>query len=161
MKNWFLALDARERVFVSVAAVFVLFAVAWFGIWTPLNEGHKRAAESVENWRQSLAALRPMKVQIQSQGNNQSVDDGQNQSLVVIIDNSLRQRGLYASLQRSQPTPAGNGIRVEFESAAFDDLMLWLGDLHRQYGLTVEAGSFSTASSDTPGRVNSSVTLER
>ncbi|MGY8795630.1 MAG: type II secretion system protein GspM, partial [Woeseiales bacterium] len=112
-------------------------------------------------WRQSLAALRPMKGQIQSQGNNQSVDDGQNQSLVVIIDNSLRQRGLYASLQRSQPTPAGNGIRVEFESAAFDDLMLWLGDLHRQYGLTVEAGSFSTASSETPGRVNSSVTLER
>jgi len=161
MKNWFLALDARERVFVSVAAVFVFFAVAWFGIWTPLNEEHKRAAESVENWRQSLAALRPMKGQIQSQGNNQSVDDGQNQSLVLIIDNSLRQRGLYASLQRSQPTPAGNGIRVEFESAVFDDLMLWLSDLHRQYGLTVEAGSFSAASSDTPGRVNSSVSLER
>jgi type II secretory pathway component PulM len=43
----------------------------------------------------------------------------------------------------------------------FNDLMLWLGDLHRQYGLTVEAGSFSTVSIDSPGRVNSSVTLER
>lgn len=161
MKNGFFALDARERVFASGAAVFVFFALVWFGIWTPLDEEHKRAAESVENWRQSLAALRPMKAQIQAAGSNQPVNAGQNQSLVVIVDNSLRQRGLYASLQRSQPTPAGNGIRIEFESAVFDDLMLCLGDLHRQYGLTVQAGSFSIASSDSPGRVNSSVTLER
>lgn len=161
MKNWFFGLEPRERVFVSVAAVFIIVAIAWFAIWAPLNQGHKRAADSVENWRQSLAALRPMKGQIQGAGSNRPVNAGQNQSLVVIVDNSLRQRGLYASLQRSQPTPAGNGIRVEFESAAFDDLMLWLGDLHRQYGLSVEAGSFSTSSSDSPGRVNSSVTLER
>ncbi len=161
MKDWFLALNERERISVAVAAVFVLFAIAWFGIWEPLNSGHQRAKDSVENWRQSLAELRPLKGQIQNAGTSQPATAGQNQSLVVIVDNSLRQRGLYGSLQRSQPTPAGNGIRVEFESAAFDDLILWLGDLHRQYGLTVEAGSFSTSSSDSPGGVNSSVTLER
>ncbi len=161
MKNWFATLNERERISVSIAAVFVLFAVIWFGVWEPLDSGHKRVKDSVENWRQSLAELRPLKGQIRNAAPNQPAPGGQNQSLVVIVDNSLRQRGLYGSLQRSQPTPAGNGIRVEFERAAFDDLMLWLGDLHRQYGLTVEAGSFSTSSTDTPGRVNSSVTLER
>ena len=65
------------------------------------------------------------------------------------------------ALQRSQPTPAGNGIRIEFESAAFDDLMLWLGDVNRQYGLLVASGSFSSASGENPGRVNASLTLER
>ena len=84
----------------------------------------------------------------------------QNQSLIVIVDSSLRQRGLTHALQRSQPTPSGTGIRVEFEGAAFDDLMLWLGDIHLQYGLQVESGSFSVASSDSPGRVNSSITLQ-
>ena len=161
MKDWFLALDQRERLFVAAALAFVIFAAAWFGVWEPLNAGHKRAAENVSTWQRSLAELRPMKGQVQASANSRPAATGQNQSLVVVVDNSLRQRGLYGSLQRSQPTPGGNGIRVEFESAAFDDLMLWLGDLHRQFGLRVQSGSFSIASSDSPGRVNSSVTLER
>lgn len=154
-------LETRERLFVSAGVVFVIFAIAWAGVWTPLDAKHQATAERVETWRQSLAALRPLRGQVQATANSATVNTNPNQSLVVIVDNSLRQRGLYSSLQRSQPTPAGNGIRVEFESAAFDDIVLWLGDLQRQYGLRVAAGSFSLASGDTPGRVNSTVTLER
>ena len=161
MNTWFMSLQPRERVFVMTAVVFVVIAIGWVGVWQPLDDKQKVATERVDAWRQSLTALRPMRGQVQATANTAPVNSTQHQSLVVIVDNSLRQRGLYTSLQRSQPTPAGNGIRVEFESAAFDDLILWLGDLHRQYGLQVEAGSFSLASGDTPGRVNSSVTLER
>ena len=161
MKSWFMTLEARERIFVAAGALFVVIAIGWVGIWAPLDSKHKVAAERVATWRQSLATLRPLRGQVQATITATPNDNSQAQSLVVIVDNSLRQRGLYSSLQRSQPTPAGNGIRVEFESAAFDDLMLWLGDLHRQHGLQVEAGSFSLASGSTPGRVNSSVTLER
>ncbi len=161
MKSWFMELEARERIFVTMGIVFVALAIGWAGVWKPLDTRHKEVAERVDTWRQSLAALRPMRGQIQATTNAGTANINPDQSLVVIVDNSLRQRGLYGSLQRSQPTPAGNGIRVEFESAAFDDLMLWLGDLHRQYGLQVEAGSFSLASGSTPGRVNSTVTLER
>jgi len=39
--------------------------------------------------------------------------------------------------------------------------MLWLGDVNRQYGLLVQSGSFSLAAGDNPGRVNSTLTLER
>lgn len=161
MKDWFTSLETRERIFVTVGFVFVVVAIAWVGVWTPLDNKHKATAERVDTWRQSLSALRPLRGQIQASTDAAPANSNPNQSLVVIVDNSLRQRGLYNSLQRSQPTPAGNGIRVEFESAAFDDVVLWLGDLHRQYGLQVEAGSFSLASGDIPGRVNSTVTLER
>lgn len=161
MKNWFTSLEAREQVFVMTAVVFIVLAIGWVGVWTPLDTNHKAAAQRVETWRQSLAALRPMRGPVQATASSAPVNTGNDQSLVVIVDNSLRQRGLYNSLQRSQPTPAGNGIRVEFESAAFDDLILWLGDLQRQYGLQVVSGSFSIASGESPGRVNSSVTLER
>jgi len=161
MKDWFLNLESRERIFVLTGIAIIVLAIAWVGVWTPLDSKHRATAERVDTWRQSLAALRPLRGQVQATANATSTNSNPDQSLVVIVDNSLRQRGLYSSLQRSQPTPAGNGIRVEFESAAFDDLVLWLGDLHRQYGLRVEAGSFSLASADTPGRVNSSVTLER
>lgn len=161
MKDWFAALAPRERLLVATAAASVIFAVLWFALWVPLVEGHRAALDRVDTWQRSLSALRPMRGQVQAANSGVPAAAGQNQSLVVIVDNSLRQRGLTGSLQRSQPTPSGDGIRVEFENAAFDDLMLWLGDLHRQYGLDVESGNFSVASGDTPGRVNSSVTLQR
>lgn len=161
MKDWFQALAPRERAFIVAAVVVAVFGVAWVGLWQPLDKRQKAAAERVATWKQGIAELRPMKGQIATSAQGSDATQTLNQSLVVIVDNSLRQRGLYNALQRSQPTPAGDGIRVEFESAAFDDLMLWLGDLHRQYGLDVESGSFSIASGDNPGRVNSSVTLRR
>lgn len=161
MRRWFDSLEEREKILVLTAAVFIVCVAFWFGVWTPLDSGQKSAAARVEVWKVSLAALQPLKGQIQGSASGQSIQAGQDQSLVVIIDSTLRQRGLYESLQRSQPTPAGNGIRVEFESAAFDDMMLWLGDVNRQYGLLVQSGSFSLAAGDNPGRVNSTLTLER
>lgn len=161
MRSWFVSLEPRERVFVSIAVAVVLFAAFWFGLWMPIDQGQKAASDRVDSWKTGISELRPMKAQVEAVASGGQVVVPQDQSLVVIVDNSLRQRGLYNALQRSQPTPSGDGIRVEFESAAFDDLMLWLGDLHRQYGLDVESGSFSTATGDSPGRVNSSVTLQR
>lgn len=157
MRDWFDSLQARERLFVITAAMFIVFAILYLAIWMPLDRGQKSLSLSVDNWKTALAELRPLKGQLQSPGAGPSA--GRNQSLVVIIDNTLRERGLYSALQRSQPT-AGNGIRVEFENVAFDDLILWLGDLSAKFGLQVQSGSFSNPQSS-EGRVNSTLTLER
>jgi len=159
MRDWYESLQARERLFVVTAAVFLAFAVLYLGIWMPLDRGQKTLSLSVETWKTALAELRPLRIQLQGPASGQTQGAGRNQSLVVIIDNTLRERGLYSALQRSQPT-TGNGIRVEFENVAFDDLVLWLGDLSTQYGLQVQSGSFSNPR-DSEGRVNSTVTLER
>ena len=159
MREWFDSLQSRERLFVVTAAVFLVFAVIYLGIWTPLDRGQKSLSLSVENWRTALAELRPLKSQLLGSGSGQAQTAGRNLSLVVIIDNTLRERGLYNALQRSQPT-TGNGIRVEFENVAFDDLILWLGDLSTSYGLQVQSGSFSNPR-NSEGRVNSTLTLER
>ena len=161
MKDWYASLQPRERVFVALAVVAIALAGGWFGLWVPLDTNHGAAQARVDNWRQSLAELRPMRGQVQAAASGRPTNINPNQSRVVIVDTSLRQRGLTNSLQRSQPTPSGTGIRVEFEAAAFDDLVLWLGDLNRQYGLQVESANFSVAATDSPGRVNSSVTLQR
>ena len=157
MRQWFESLQARERIFVLAAAVFLVFAVFYLGIWMPLDRGQKSLSHSVDDWKSALTQLQPLKGRLQSAGSAQSA--GGRQSLVVIIDNTLRQRGLYSALRRSQPT-TGDGIRVEFENVAFDDLILWLGDLHVRYGLQVQSGSFSNPRHG-EGRVNSTLTLER
>lgn len=161
MKDWFETLDARERLFVGGGAAVVLLALLYAFIWTPLDKGHKALESSVATWERSLAELRPLKgMQQASGGSSPAPRDAGQQTPVVIVDLTLRARGLDRSLQRSQPTTS-NGIRVEFENVAFDDLVLWLNDLSRQYAMHVSSGSLSAASRAGPGRINATLTLER
>lgn len=161
MKDWFESLDKRERIFVISGAAVVVISLLYAFVWTPLDKGHKTLETSVATWQRSLAEIRPLKGLQQSSGNaGQAARVDTQQTPVVIVDQTLRARGLDRSLKRSQPT-TGSGIRVEFENVAFDDLVLWLGDLSSQYGMQVSSGSMSTASRAGPGRINATLTLER
>lgn len=160
MKDWFESLDARERLFVSGGGIVVLIALVYAFIWLPLDKGQKLLAADIAAWERSLTELRPLKNIPAASGSPSRPANRSQQTPVVIVDQSLRARGLDRSLKRSQPTTS-NGIRVEFENVAFDDLVLWLGDLSNQYAMQVSAGSFSAANQTEPGRINATLTLER
>ena len=160
MKDWFTALEQREQIFVAGGAVVVLIAVLYSLVSAPLDTGQKALAQEVAVWQRSLAELKPLKGQQPANSGGTTVTAGGNQTPVVIVDQTLRARGLDRALKRSQPTTS-NGIRVEFENVAFDDLVLWLGDLSSQYAMQVSSGSMSTSSQSAPGRINATFTLER
>jgi general secretion pathway protein M len=159
VKEWFELLDDREQKIVLAAAIVVVLAVLFLAIWMPLSNGQKRMSAAVETWQSSLEMLQPLKGRINSGGNSQISPQNLNQPLVVVVDSTLRVRNLNTALKRSQPT--GNNIRVEFENVAFDDLMIWLGDLSAQYALQVQSGSFSMTGAENQGRVNAQMTLGR
>lgn len=160
MREWFESLEQRERLFVGGGAILVIVILFYAFIWTPLDRSHAQLASSVSAWERSLAELRPLKGMQVTAAPTPSVPGGAGQTPVVIVDQTLRARGLDRSLQRSQPTTS-NGIRVEFEDVAFDDLVLWLGDLSAQYAMDVTSGSFSASSRAEVGRINATLTLER
>jgi len=160
MRDWLESLESRERLFVLGGAVAVALALLYAFVWTPLDKGHRSLQASVVDWQQSLAELRPLRGVQTTPGNNSQPAASGNQTPVVIVDQTLRVRGLDRSLRRSQPTTS-NGIRVEFESVAFDDLVLWLNDLSSQYSMQVASGSLSSSTQAGPGRINATLTLER
>lgn len=158
MKDWFASLDDREQKFVLTAAVFLAFAILYLAIWMPLDKGHRHAVAGVGIWQSSIEKLKPLKGSLSGNTGTQISPSNLQQPLVVVVDSTLRIRRLNTALQRSQP--AGDNIRVEFENIAFDELVMWLGDLASQYALQVQSGSFS-ASGDVPGRINAQLTLGR
>jgi general secretion pathway protein M len=160
VRDWFASLQARERLFVIAAAGVLVFAIFWVSVWMPLDRGQEELAASVDQWRESLAELRLLKGRMGDGDARASAPADVNRSLVLIVDSTLREHGLYSALQRSQPG-TNNDIRIELRDAAFDDLVLWLGDVSSRYGLQVQAASFLAASEQNNGRVNSTVTLER
>jgi general secretion pathway protein M len=161
MKDWFTALQQREQIFVAGGAAFVLILIFYTFVWEPLDTGQKTLSAEVASWERSLAELKPLKgLQQTASGSAPVVSNAAEQTPVVIVDQTLRARGLDRALKRSQPTTS-NGIRVEFDNVAFDDLVLWLGDLSNQYGMQVTSGSMSTSAQSAPGRINATFTLER
>ena len=161
MKDWFESLEQREQVFVSAGALVVFVALVYAFVWLPLDSGQRTMSASVSTWERSLAELKPLKgMQVASSGSTPGTGSGAGQTPVVIVDQTLRARGLDRALKRSQPTTS-SGIRVEFENVAFDDLVLWLGDLSNQYSMNVTSGSMSANADVAPGRINATFTLER
>ena len=160
MRDWLDSLESRERLFVLGGATAVALALLYAFVWTPLDKGHRSLQSSVVDWERSLAELRPLRSVQTTTTNSSRPAVSSNQTPVVIVDQTLRVRGLDRSLRRSQPTTS-NGIRVEFENVAFDDLVLWLNDLSSQYAMQVAAGSLSTSTQAGPGRINATLTLER
>jgi len=159
VRDWFESLEVRERWFVTAGALIVALVLLWGLVWVPLDRGHRDLQQRVATWERSLAELRPLAAMPQPSGTTPGARPAAvAQSPVIIVDTTLRSHGL-GQPKRSQPTP--NGIRVEFENVAFDQLVVWLGELSSQYGMEVQAGSLSTASVASPGRINASLTLER
>jgi len=156
--EWLTSLQARERAMVIVAAVFVVCAAFYAGS-VQLDRKITRLGNDVAMLERALAELKPLKLAIQNSGGS-TVPAAGNQSLVVVVDSTLRQRNLYSSLQRSQPT-GDNAIRVEFENIAFDELIAWLGEINAAHGMQVSSGSFSVTTQNAAGRVNASLNLER
>lgn len=162
MKDWLHALAPRERMMLGVCALVVVAAVLWLLVWTPLDKRHDDLRASVDAWQAGLTQLEriaAMRGSAGLSGRTPSIEDGA-PSPVVIVDTTLRTRGLSRSLRRSQPT-TDIGIRVEFENVAFDTLVLWLGDVGHHYRMDVQAGSLSVPPRAEPGRVNATLTLEQ
>tara|TARA_R110002096_G_scaffold124002_1_gene268072 strand:+ start:4070 stop:4561 length:492 start_codon:yes stop_codon:yes gene_type:complete len=161
MREWFESLETREQYFVAVGALVVAIALLYVLIWKPLHTRHEMLRADVALWQESLAELRPLRLVAGSSPAGQPTQiAGTSQSPIIIVDQTLQSRGLAQYRQRSQPTTS-NGVRVEFENVAFDELVLWLGDLSQQYAMDVQAGSFSVGAQANPGRINATLTLER
>jgi general secretion pathway protein M len=161
MRDWFESLESREKLFVGLGALIVAVALLYGLVWAPLDKNHDTMATSVEDWQRSLAELRPLRGLAQAGAQPSSAgNSAAQQAPIIVVDQTLRSRGLEQFRRRSQPT-SSNGIRVEFENVAFDDLVLWLGDLSDQHSMHVQAGSLSKGSQAGPGRINATLTLER
>ncbi len=160
MKEWFESLAAREKQFVSIGAVVVIVVLIYGLGWVPFDKKHIDLKAQVGNWERALAELSPLRAAANGgPGQSGRVTSGA-QSPIIIVDETLRSRGLDRYRKRSQPTTR-DGIRIEFENIAFDELILWLGELSEHHAMRVQAGSFSVAPQIAPGRINASLTLER
>ena len=159
MKDWFLGLESRERMFVSIGAVVVGLAVIWGLLISPLYGASAATESRIETKQGTLSFMRAAAAELAGAADLPAGrPDLAGQSLVVIIDRSARQAGLGSALTSNQPI-GEDGIRVRLENASFDAVARWLDAVDSSSGLAIESASFDRAPE--PGRVNASLTLRQ
>lgn len=80
------------------------------------------------------------------------------QSLLAVVDQAARKDRLGTVLKRIEPEGT-RIVRVWFEQAIFDDVLLWLGNLQNTYGVRITSISIDHQGGSS-GSVNARVELE-
>jgi general secretion pathway protein M len=154
---WFKTLQPRERLLVSSAAIVLIGAVLFLGVFAPLGKAVASRQTRVDTKKLDLVWMRgaanSVRMAAAQTGGNVS-----GESLVVLINRTAQPAGLASALVNQSPA-GDNSIRVRLERGSFDSIVTWLGSLQQQYSVRVDNASIDRA--DKPGIVNASLVLTR
>ncbi|MEL7448829.1 MAG: type II secretion system protein M [Pseudomonadota bacterium] len=161
MKDWFMELDARERMLLIGAGSFLALVLVFLLVIEPLYASTASLEESIEAKRVDLAYVQRGAQQIVAMGQAGRNTRAQPSSrpLVVIVDQTARSAGLGNKLNQNQAGADGSSIKVRFEDAPFDSIVPWLSSLGTRHGIEVESGTIERSGG--PGLVDVSLTLKR
>lgn len=157
LRDWFLGLQQRERLLVSLAAV-VLLAAVLFLLVDPLFQATDKAEARIDQKTAELGAMQRATGEIRTLSASGGSVSPSGTPLVVLIDRSSTNASLAPFLKRNQPD-GNDAIRVTFEAAPFNALVDFLVDLQTRHGLVLSNATVNKA--ETPGTVNASLTLVR
>jgi len=157
LQEYWSGLQPRERRVLAgggVATVLILFYAL---ILEPFTSELARLESSVATQQEELAWMQRAAVEAKSlsAGAPQAGANRNGQAIMSVIDSSARKHGLAKALK--QLSPSGGKVRVRLESAAFDALLNWLGELGAKQGVPVS--SLNMERLPTPGMVNATVVL--
>jgi general secretion pathway protein M len=143
------ARDQRKLLIGAAIAVVILI----FLILIPLDRSVAHAQSRLAKKKGDLAYMQDVAPEIRG-GVPPGVPSGE--SLLVIVDRSARELNLGNSLAGSDPGASGS-LSVRLNHAPFDTLVVWLGRLAQQNGVTVDSATIEKAGA--PGLVNAAIVL--
>jgi general secretion pathway protein M len=157
MKFSFDTMSEREQRLVKVgAAAAVLILI--FGVLLPLDSSVSKARARITQKQADLVWMRGVVPFIQQSAPMRQPGAAGGESLLVIVDRSVREAGMEKSLAGTDPGGAG-AISVRLEKAPFDAIIGWLARIAQTNGLSVDGATIDSAGS--PGLVNAAIVLKQ
>jgi general secretion pathway protein M len=157
MKEWFLALEARERKLVAGGAAVLVLLFLYALIVDPLISGYSTLKDNVAAQKQTLAWMQQASQQIQSLRRSAGVGTVGlgGRSLLAVVDQSARSDGLDEAIKRIEPE-GSKSVKVWLEGVSFDRMIVWLAKLTKTYQIET---SVITLEPQGAGRVNARLTF--
>ena len=159
MKDWWNRLNARERWFLSGGGLALAAILVYALAWRPWRVDVERLQQQIAAQRADLAWMRNAAQEVKRLGGaavTQAPNRTREQSLSTLVDQTAKAAGLEAALKRVEPQ-GDVGLRVRLEQVSFDRMLLWLGELEREYGIEIDTAVIDRQADD--GLVNARLIL--
>jgi len=149
-KEWYAGRSPQERRTLGWGGLAVAVLVLVGGL-LQLQASVAAADKRVADKRGDLAWMQAVTPRMQATPAGRS-----DEPLPLLVDRTARDSGLGSTLAGVEPAAAG-GLRVRFEAASFDAIVVWLARVQQERGLVVESASVD--GTDTAGLVNANIVL--
>lgn len=162
MREYWNNLRAREQRILLLGAGALAAALAFLFLVEPTLEARQQAEQRLAETRAQLSWMEARAETVAERADTGETTRGPRTggrsggSLLAHVDAAARAAGLAGPLQRVRPS--GDGISVLLEDAAFNELMLWLGELETEDGVVPVRVSLERGSRS--GHVNAELQLE-
>ena len=160
MRDWWNRLNVRERWFIGGGAVVLAVILVYVLAWRPWRIDVERLQQQIVAQRADLAWMRSAAQEIKrlnAAAVTQAPNRNREQSLSTLIDQTAKAAGLGTALKRVEPQ-GDAGLRVRLEQVSFDRMLLWLGELERDYRIEIDNAVIDRQADD--GRVNARLVLQ-
>lgn len=159
MKDWFLSLTQRERIIIQVASLVIIAFFSYLFVVEPISKNYATYKKNVVIAAETLAWMKEAQREVKQLGGEQlqNRQPQGKQFILGVVEKSIRNTGLATVMKRLQPE-ADSGIRVWFENASFDKLIIWLEMMELKHGLLVN--EINVERTDSVGLVNVRMFLE-
>ena len=138
IKAYWLGLEPRERLILSVGGVVVAMILFYALVWQPWQKSIASMQKSIQTLRSDLVWVRQHAPIIKSGGQGLKVkQQGQDQSLLSVVESTAKKNQLNKAIQQMVPTN-DNQVRVVLEDAGFNNWVKWIDELSTKYGVNVE-----------------------
>ena len=144
VKQWYSGLQTREQFLVSrgaAAAVALLLVGGLVQLHTAVGKAQAAVVRKQDDLAYIISHLGEL------QGANGSAPD-LSSPLASIVERTAGDSGLGEQLKTNQPE-GDNSLRVKFEGASFDTLVLWVSSLQQEQGIQVQSATIDRAAAGT------------
>lgn len=157
-KEWHAQLELRERRMVNIGGAALVFAIFYFGIWSPFLGRVDTLRSTISGEQKTLAWMQDAEQKIKQLSND---DQGSRQTMTPVtlladLQNKVNSAGMKDSLQ-SLKQAANDSVQMQFKNVSFDQLVKLLINVMKTSHVTVT--QFNALAQPTPGMVNAEVLL--
>lgn len=157
MKQWWQGLARREQRVLMIGAAALMLMLGYLLVWEPLHNGVERLERNTAEQQAVLQWMQRSAQQAKALSGLARVDRAMrgSESAQALIERTAR-AGVLAQGFKQARQSTEQEVQASFELVDYDELVVWLDQLHRVYGIELIAAEIDRVQ---PGRVDARVTL--
>jgi len=130
-KEWWESISPREQQLSMISAVFIIIAILYWGIWTPLNDQLNTSKEQLANAEETLTWTQDKATILLQSNTGKKPVTGRN--LTKILNRTARQDNITFSRIVNKK----DKIEVWITEVEFNAFVKWTANLSNKHGIAV------------------------